>query len=214
MDDNQKKLVQLMAQHHECTKDRKCLKAFLADTLPDSRIHQNLILSAYDEDIVGLLTKSQNTALTALRTVRVLVDSYGITNDSAIWSIVTWCYMLGLNEIADSIGYTYSEHGKHPEQNTATTSNGNSQYLTTIGLGSYAAGYDIPEGYISIRANSRISKGQIRMWVKAGKKEQIVAEFKDAASVSLEKGQIVRLELIFSDDLNWPDYKFSIVSHH
>ena len=52
MDDTQKLLVKMIKEQPSCINDRKQLRAVLLDYLPQNKLQQNLILNAYDEDVV------------------------------------------------------------------------------------------------------------------------------------------------------------------
>ncbi|MDO4472430.1 MAG: hypothetical protein Q4C17_04620, partial [Bacillota bacterium] len=60
MDDIQKKLVTMIKEQPSCINDRKQLRAILLDYLPQNKLQQNLILNAYDEDIVERLKYTVN----------------------------------------------------------------------------------------------------------------------------------------------------------
>ena len=210
MDEIQKKLVKMLKDQPSCTDDRKTLRALLLDLLPQDKLQQNLILNAYDEDIVDRLKPSSDVTLRALQMVKTLTDGYGITKDSAVWAVVSWCHMLGTSEIADVIATMIPTNGATPSTTTNSTSQGvGDAYRTEIGFGRFAAGYDIPEGVITISPIQEIKKGLIRIWVYKGRNRDILADVKDSCSLELKKGEYLYLEQVYCDEGN-DDYRFTV----
>lgn len=216
MDEIQKKLVTMIKEQPSCINDRKQLKAILLDYLPQNKLQQNLILNAYDEDIVERLKPSSDVTLHALQMVKILSDGYGLTKDAAMWATITWCLMMKKDEVAEIIESMIPTN-INPAPTTAPISNpqsGGSVYRQEIGLGTYAAGYDIPAGLIAVKPNQKIKSGRIRVWIIDGKKENIFAEIKDSFTIELKKGQLLKIEVVYSNSLNWPDYTFSVVQYN
>lgn len=48
-------IATMIKEQPSCVNDRKQLRAILLDYLPQNKLQQNLILNAYDEDIVERL---------------------------------------------------------------------------------------------------------------------------------------------------------------
>lgn len=103
MDQIQQSLCEMKKQKPSCLTDRGILRSALADYLPNSKLKQNLLLNAFDIDVVNGLKKSTDKTLTALNLVSQMENDFGIQKDSAIWAIATWCYLLSLEQI----GYGY-----------------------------------------------------------------------------------------------------------
>lgn len=106
MDDTQKALLKMVKEHPTCYEDRKQLRAFLLDYIPKNKLQQNLILNAFDEEIVEKLKSTSDVTLYALRMIKDLSDGYGLTKEAATWSVVAWCNILGLSDIAEVISST------------------------------------------------------------------------------------------------------------
>lgn len=69
-------------QKTECLTERNGLRAVLTDYLPN-----NLILNAFDSDVVETLRNGTDVTLSALNCISQLENDYGITKDAAFWSI-------------------------------------------------------------------------------------------------------------------------------
>ena len=152
MDTTQAKLVQMVKEQPNCISERKLLRAVLSDYIPDGKLYQNLILSAYDEDIIARLKPSSDVTLQALQMVKILGDNYGITKDNAFWVVCSWCYMLRLDEIAAILEATVpaSPAPSPPQSNPSVP-----QQSVKVGLGIYKAGVDIPSGELLIKADKK-----------------------------------------------------------
>ena len=107
MDDIQKRLTQMLEEWPDCVDDRRQFRSLLQDYIPQNKLQANLLLNAYDEDVVTQLKSCSDVTLHALQLAKSLSDNYGVTKESAIWSVVTWCYMLRQNKIAESIEGTF-----------------------------------------------------------------------------------------------------------
>ncbi len=145
MDENQSKLVQIKDILPNYLKDRQKLKSLFCDTLPNNKLHVNLLINAFDENIVESLSVFSDKTLLALKCVRTLIDNYGVSNDNAIWAIQTWCYLFGLNDIAEMLGLT---KGKSDSANSIPSMSG-TEYKIRAGV--YKAGVDFPAGELCIK---------------------------------------------------------------
>ena len=151
MDDIQKLLVKMIDEQPSCINDRKQLKAVLSDYLPQNKLQQNLILNAYDEDIVNRLKPSSDVTLHALQMVKILSDGYGLTNDAAMWSVISWCQILKFGEVADAI-----EHSFQSPPNASPQANNNQikpTNTTVLGCAVYKAGVDLPIGELRLKVD-------------------------------------------------------------
>lgn len=198
MDDTQKLLVKMIKEQPSCINDRKQLRAVLLDYLPQNKLQQNLILNAYDEDVVKRLTSSADVTLHALQMVKILSDSYGLTKDAAMWSVVSWCQMLKLEEVADALETTAG-------QATSAQSESNmplgSQNPLRVQCGIYKCGYDFPPGDIRLKVISIVDNEQARgqgiyyAVLRKGAGSSIIENgfFKGQVVLCLKEGQ--RLEI-------------------
>jgi hypothetical protein len=103
LDDIQTKLLEMITAHPQCITNRQKLKSLLADYLPSNKREINLLLSAYDEELHKKLASQQDTTLFALRSIKQLRDDYGMTEDAAFWTVESWCYLLGMDIIANAL---------------------------------------------------------------------------------------------------------------
>lgn len=120
MDDIQKRLTQMLEEWPDCVDDRRQFRSLLQDYIPQNKLQANLLLNAYDEDVVTQLKSCSDVTLHALQLAKSLSDNYGVTKESAIWSVVTWCYMLCLDEVAESIEGTLSVTSASPASTSQT----------------------------------------------------------------------------------------------
>lgn len=153
MDDIQKLLVKMIDEQPSCINDRKQLRAVLIDYLPQDKLQQNLILNAYDEDIVGKLKPSSDVTLHALQMVKTLPEDYGITKDAAMWSVISWCQMLHLGEVAEIIENIFSVNPNAPSSLNLPQPSPPSKL--TLGDGMYLAGVDFAAGDIKLEPTKK-----------------------------------------------------------
>lgn len=145
MDDIQKRLTQMLEEQPSCVDDRRQFRSLLQDYIPQNKLQANLLLNAYDEDVVTQLKSSSDVTLHALQLAKSLSDNYGVTKEAAIWSVVTWCYMLCLDEVAESIEETFSVTSAL-QASTSQTTHIHSIKKVELNTGMYLVGTDIPEG--------------------------------------------------------------------
>ena len=69
MDQIQQSLCEMRKQKPACLTDRNILRAAIADYLPSNKLQQNLLLNAYDLDIVNSLSNSSDKTLVALNLI-------------------------------------------------------------------------------------------------------------------------------------------------
>ncbi len=142
MDETQNQLSGLLKAIPGCTSSRQKLKAALMDLLVSKRREVNLLLCAYDDNIIEKLEQTTDPTLYALRMIKSLSDDYGLTTDAAKWAISTWCIILGKTEIANALE-------EIPTATSASAPVANNTY--TIGIGTYRAGFDFKAGDISLK---------------------------------------------------------------
>jgi hypothetical protein len=194
MDDSQRKLKDLQKTVPGCVDNRQKLRSALSDLLPAEKLRCNLILNAYDEEIVSKLTGGRDTTLAALNMIKVLKDSYGITDDLAFWSVESWCYILGLDEVADAMSVVRpAGEGKSGAKSTVDFA-GDQKY--EFGAGVMKAGVDIPTGELQVKANK--NSGYSLSWGIGKNPNRIQANnhFKDQFYVVLNEGEYLRINTI------------------
>lgn len=198
MDDIQKKLVTMIKEQPSCINDRKQLRAILLDYLPQNKLQQNLILNAYDEDIVNRLKPSSDVTLHALQMVKILSDGYGLTKDSSLWAIISWCNMLNLNEVAtvlEAMNFGAATNSNNSANNTPM------QNGIKVQCGIYKCGHDFAPGDIKLKVLSITDNDQARSQgiyyavLRKGSGSSIIENgfFKGQVVLSIKEGQ--RLEI-------------------
>lgn len=206
MDQIQQSLCDMKKQNHECLSDRNILRAVLADYLPNNKLKQNLLLNAFDNDVIQKLRKGSDVTLSALNCISQLENDYGITKDAAFWSIQTWCYLLGLDNVADAL-VVLQPTSQMPTSNLVNVS---SEKEYKIGLGTYRAGTDFPAGEISIKIDTPVKSGRIRATSgKNLKNLSNLVEFKDKIYATLNEGEFIHLECVYGP-LSPPAYTFTV----
>lgn len=114
MDQIQQSLCDMKKQKPACLTDRNILRSALVDYLPSNKLKQNLLLNAFDNDAVPNLRKGADVTLRALNCISRLENDYGITKDAAFWTVLTWCYLLGLDAVADALVVLQPQNQSHP----------------------------------------------------------------------------------------------------
>lgn len=191
MDQIQQSLCDMKKQKPACLTDRNILRAALADYLPNNKLKQNLILNAFDNDVVQTLRKGPDVTLSALNCISQLENDYGITKDAAFWSIQTWCYLLGLDNVADALVVLQPAEQSANGQTTNTSAPAGREYK--IGLGVYRAGTDFPAGEISVQITT---KPKLSVFYGVGKNPKRINDdesFMDKMYVRVEEGSYLKL---------------------
>lgn len=196
MDQIQQSLCDMKKQKPACLMDRNILRSALADYLPNNKLQQNLLLNAYDIDVVKGLSNSSDKMLTALNLLSQLENDYGIQKDSAIWPIATWCYMLGLDEVGTALNSVQiSNPTSVPSNVTSPLPSG--LYEADVDMGIYLAGIDFPEGEVKLTSLYKNQSKEIYYAIleKGSASNKILTNgfFKTHAWLTVKKGQ--RLEV-------------------
>lgn len=190
MDQIQQSLCDMTKRKPACMTDRNILRSALADYLPNNKLKQNLLLNAFDNDVVQNLRRGTDITLSALNCISQLENDYGITKDAAFWSIQTWCYLLGLDNVADALVVLQPQNQTMPQDSNVNFPVGN-EYK--IGLGVYRAGTDFPAGELSVQAD-RMPKDDIFYKVsKTAKSNSNDGFFRDKIYVQMAEGQFLKL---------------------
>ena len=194
MDDIQKLLVKMIDEQPSCINDRKQLRAVLIDYLPQDKLQQNLILNAYDEDIVGKLKPSSDVTLHALQMVKTLPEDYGITKDAAMWSVLSWCHMLHLGEVAEIIESTLLVNPNVPSSKNLLKPSHPSKL--TLGHGVYLAGVDFVAGNIKLEPTKKDNKLLIFYSIIKKGTNSVIKEgsFKTQIYLTVNDGQCLEVD--------------------
>lgn len=195
MDQLQNSLQTMVKRQPNCLRDRNALRSMLADCLPNNKLKQNLLMNAFDNDVIQQLRKGTDVTLSALTCISQFENDYGVTKDAAFWAIQTWCYLLGLNAVADAL-VVLQPKNQAPIQNTNVNVPSGKEYK--IGLGVYRAGTDFPGGDISVQITT---KPEYKIFYGVGKNPNRIStnqDFMDKMYVHIEEGQFLKLESVGS----------------
>lgn len=196
MDQIQKSLCDMKNQKPACLTDRNILRAALADYLPNNKLKQNLLLNAFDIDVVKGLSNSADKTLTSLNLISQMENDFGIQKDSAIWAIGTWCYLLSLDEVGKALStIQLSNSAAVPSNAVFTPPSG--LFQMDVDKGIYFAGIDFPEGEVKLISLYKNQSKEIYYAIleKGSASNKILTNgfFKTHAWLTLKKGQ--RLEV-------------------
>lgn len=202
MDEKQSRIVDVLLQHKDCLNERSKLKGILADCLPDDKMHQNLVLYAYDEDFYTDINQANEKALVALQFIKVLEESYGISAQNAKWSIEVWCAVLGFNEIVDAFSSisTLEDNDNKSKEEVKNAFDESKEYV--IGVGLYCAGIDFPAGRIVLKAKWGKKKGDIEFGIKStpnivranDDNNEQKGKFVDQVYIDIAEGKFIKTE--------------------
>lgn len=196
MDQIQQSLCDMKKQKPACLTVRYILRAALADYLPNNKLQQNLLLTAYDIDVVKGLSNSSDKTLTALNLVSQMENDFGVQKDSAIWAIATWCYVLALDEVGAALSSIQISHPM-PAPSNATSPHPYGLYETDVDMGIYLAGIDFPEGEVKLTSLYKNQSKEIYYAIleKGSVNNKILTNgfFKTHAWITIKNGQ--RLEV-------------------
>ncbi len=198
MDDIQKILVAMIREQPESISSRKQLKAVLLDYLPQNKLQQNLILNAYDEGIIDKLKPSSDVTLAALQMIKTLSEGYGLTKESALWAVTSWCQMVGFGGIADVVETFIPVPNRGNNQSADSNA---PQTKLKVQRGTYLCGYDFPPGTIRLKvlsfADNKQAQGQGIYYavLRKGSGSSIIENgfFKGQVILTVKEGQ--RLEI-------------------
>lgn len=200
MDQIQQSLCDMRRQKPACLTDRSILRAVLADYLPNNKLKQNLLLNAFDDDVVQILRKGTDVTLSALTCISQLENDYGITKDAAFWSVQTWCYLLGFDAVADAI--VILQPTNQVPANTAVPGVATGTEYK-IGLGIYRAGTDFPAGELSVQVDKKIKYEVFYKVSKTAKSTSNDGYFKDKIYVQMAEGHFLKLYTCGSEDITF-----------
>ena len=205
MDDVQKKIVTALKGNKECLTDHSRLKSVLSDVIPGDRIHTNLIMNAYDDQIFKRFFEPDIT-LAMLHFIPSLVSGYGISEENALWSVVTWCYVFSRIDVAEALlnfkGSKTSSASK-PLSNSVMIDPNND--TGEIELKMYKAGVDFPVGTLRVTIEFEYNeddKDYDRYYVSChiGKKPTKLEEYiglRTQSYLEIQKGDYIEFKKAF-----------------
>lgn len=160
MDGIQSKVILIKSVIPNYLPDRQKLRSLFCDTLPNDKLHVNLLMSAYDENIVDSLGRSSDATLSALKCIKILIDTYGVSDNNAFWAVQTWCYLLGLNDIAEIICLGNGTSSSNSNSVSSGVISSSDQPID-VTHGIFMAGLDFPAGTVRLKVKS-LAKGSQR----------------------------------------------------
>lgn len=193
MDNIQQLLKEMKGKVPDCTASRQRLKSILSDYIPTEKQKINSILNAYDEDVENRISGSSDKTLTALQFIKILKDDYGMTEDNAFWSIETWCYLLGYEEIAEAIENTIGNSTHAPKKQQANPSNSGNK-CAELGMGIYKAGVDIPLGELKLKIETKRKNPVWYGLTKNPNNTDAHQSFIDQTYITIKDGQYLYFE--------------------
>ena len=200
MDQLQQALCDMKDKMPACLTDRNILRAALADYLPNNKLQQNLLLNAFDSDVIQSIQSGPDTTLAALNCISQLERDYGMTKGLAFWSIQTWCYIIGNDSTAKALDVLRPSNQPSTQVQNNNTQNGNT---FKIGLGIYRAGIDFPAGELSIKANMKPEYAIFYKVSKTPKTNSSDGYFKDKIYVHMPEGFYLTLHTGVSKDIEF-----------
>lgn len=190
MDNLQQSLCNMSNKNPNILTDRNILRASLADFLPQNKLQQNLLLNAFDSEVVSRLRNTSDVTLSALNLTSLLENDYGISKDAAMWAVETWCYLLGLDSVAMALATVRPTNSVQTVPNVSVPTR--KEYK--IGLGVYRAGIDFPPGDVSVQI---MSPPRLNIHYGVGKNPNRINtdnQFKDKVYIRVDEGQYIKLE--------------------
>lgn len=189
MDNLQQSLCNMSNKNPNILTDRNILRASLSDFLPQNKLQQNLLLNAFDSEVVSRLRNTSDVTLSALNLTSLLENDYGISKDAAMWAVETWCYLLGLDSVAMALATVRPANSVQTVPNVSVPTR--KEYK--IGLGVYRAGIDFPAGDVSVQI---MSPPRLCVFYGVGKNPNRIStdnQFKDKVYIRVEEGQYIKL---------------------
>ncbi len=198
MDEAQKIIVKALVENRDCLKDAKMLKNVLADAIPNDKMHANLVMEAYNEGVFKCFFEKDPT-LSLLQFIPTLVNDYCISDENAVWSVVTWCYVFGKSETAKALLSLNLAQKPCVSSNSAQGVSQNQ--IRELGIGVYRCGTDIDPGENAIMATwkkIRSYNGSEYLWYTVGSDPENLErgdnEFRDKCYIRIKEGQYLKLD--------------------
>lgn len=193
MDSVQAVLCQMIKDVPDCIESKQKLYSVLVDYIPTDKLKINLLLDAYSEEIVDKLRTTSDKALTSLNIVKQLKENYGITNDAAIWSVVTWCYLLSFDQIGEALEKFEVNLLEEFEANKNKHENMKPAESVSLHMGVYKAGLDFPYGELSLEIKD--NQEAVTFGIADSPNEMDCPdEFMYKTYIRIEKGQFLKLD--------------------
>ncbi len=227
MNSNNSMINKIAEQISTYLDNRQKVKAIFSDYLASNKLQVNLLMNAYDADIVTKLKSISNlddSSLELQSLMQCLIDDYGISDISAQWGIIMWCHLLKLEELVLNFGLLTSIQSSASSQlnqimtpNNAInplTSNIQSTSIVCKLLDVYRAGYEIPIGTVLITINdSKIHKYKCRAHYSQNPNSYHSTDlFSTKTYVNLNKGDYFYVWTADPDNYKPPTYTITHIS--
>lgn len=116
MDENQKAIVDILKKYRPWEKERSP-RTFLMDCIPQEKLLINTMMAAYEIGICDALKEDNTSQIVYMKYTNRLIKEYGLSEENAIWSISTWCYVFDKEIEEKDIDEASSQTGSIPIEN-------------------------------------------------------------------------------------------------
>ncbi len=225
---NQNTIInKISEQISACLDNRQKVKAIFSDYLASNKLKVNLLMNAYDADIVSKLQSISNlddSSLELHSLMQSLIDYYVILDISAQWTIIMWCYLLKLDALVLNFGMSSSIQSSASSQLNQLITPNNAINPLTMPIQSssivcklmdvYRAGFEIPIGTVLITINdSKIHKYKCRAHYSPNPNSyHSTDEFSTKTYVNLNKGDYFYVWTADPDNYKPPTYTITHIS--
>ena len=108
------KFTELISNHKEFIKDRKRLLALLRDCFAQEKSTVNLLMYAYDVNVVDEIEKNDINDLLVNRLKNNIIEEFSVDKEKALWSALFWCKTYGINILNKTNNLTEQIDEKEP----------------------------------------------------------------------------------------------------
>lgn len=189
MDQIQKVLMESIRANPKSVITYQSLKNFLYDLDTIKKLHQNLLLRAYDMKVIEKLKTNNDATLNAINLIQDMYYEFGINLNYSFWAVETWCYILKKDDIAKSIS------GLRPfliEKSVGDVLPPVEEFILYTGV--HKAGTDFPTGEICVEP---IGVPEYNIYYGTSSTPQRISArsiMGRRVYLNLEKGQYLKIE--------------------
>jgi len=98
MDEIQRVVVSMLIKYPNTWKDARGLKSLLSDGIPNNKAHINVLVSAYQENVIQKIAEAKDINILCANMINLLIQNYGFEQSICNWAIQTWgkyCKLVG-----------------------------------------------------------------------------------------------------------------------
>lgn len=98
LDDIQRTVVSALIKYPNTWKDARGLKSLLSDCIPSNKAQINVLVSAYEENIIQKISNAKDFNILNSNMIYLLIQNYGFEQNICKWSVQTWgeyCKLVG-----------------------------------------------------------------------------------------------------------------------